>query len=240
MRYRYLFALLLASTVCAQDDSQLLAPEIIRLTRSMKDIYQEAATLTPVLTRLISEGPTWDKDRLGREFAVLWGAAKEETSPVAQATFYKTATLLFLNTNHGGELALNHLNDVLDAIEGGSEIRRISLVEHPSRIRILDIPEPTIARMAKMATSIQPFPGSLLLQIAAGSNAASPSIIDAVRGLLSKPVGDKYMLYGGYIGGASGQLSNPTVREMLKEIAERADNKAIQDSAREILKAQPR
>jgi hypothetical protein len=53
--------------------------------------------------------------------------------------------------------------------------------------------------------------------------------------VLAKPPGMRYLLYGGHLDGAASQASNPTVRAMIQEIAERSDNESIEQIARGVL-----
>jgi len=67
------------------------------------------------------------------------------------------------------------INDVLDAIEATAKLKRTSLVEHTSEIKIRNLPEATISRMAKLSNTIDAYPGSLLMQATAAADAANPS-----------------------------------------------------------------
>jgi hypothetical protein len=120
---------LLIAGMSAQPSDKLLATELIATLKSLKDVYAEAGRLAPLTIRLVNERPTWDKERLNREFEAFWNAANVETSSeTVQGALYKTSTFLFRHPKYGEELARTRINDVLDAIEATAKLKRTSLV----------------------------------------------------------------------------------------------------------------
>jgi hypothetical protein len=197
MRCVSTLVLLIAGMISAQTSDKLLATELIAMLKSLKDVYAEAGRLAPITIRLVNEMPTWDNERLNREFEAFWNAANAETSSeTVQGALYKTSTFLFRHPKYGEDLARTRINDVLDAIEATAKLKRTSLVEHTLEIKIRNLPEATITRMAKLSNTIDAYPGSLLMQATAAADAANPAALEVIRSLLSKPANEKYAIYG--------------------------------------------
>jgi hypothetical protein len=231
-----ILTLLITSLGYAQAPVESFATELISLVKDMKDVQKDGGRLAPIAIRYLNESPKWDKARLDREFGALWAAAKNENySPLQQGTFYKTATSMFHQPKYGEQLAREHMSEVVAAIVSGDQWRQLAILDHTSRLTLPGLPDELVTLMAKTSLVIDSYPGSLLLQLAAGSNAASPAILEAIRAVLKKPPGMQYKLYGGYLDGAASQASNPTVRAMIQEIAERSGNESIERIARGVL-----
>ena len=80
MRCVSTLVLLIAGILSAQTSDEFLATELIAMLKSLKDVYAEAGRLAPITIRLVNEMPTWDNERLNREFEAFWNAANAETS----------------------------------------------------------------------------------------------------------------------------------------------------------------
>jgi hypothetical protein len=240
MKLHFTLALLLATASLAPGADDLLATEIVHVFLGSKNIYNDDQVRN-VSIELVKQAPTWDKARMTREFDAVWRAARNTNSSAVQPSLYKTATvILALNRPLGPQLASERLNEILDAIEAGSEPSRISLMEHLSMMKIPKVPEATLARMTKLAMAIQRFPGGLLYQCAVATNPASPAVEEVIFTVMKKPEGDNTMdMYGGYLNGIRGQKQNPGVRVMLQKLTT-VDNEQVRKAAQAGLNEPPK
>jgi hypothetical protein len=86
-------------------------------------------------------------------------------------------------------------------------------------MQIPNVPESTIARMTKLALSIDEFPGSMLFEAAVRANPESPSVEETITDLIKKPdtIASIHM-YSAYLNGVSGRRDNPAVRAILQKL----------------------
>jgi hypothetical protein len=228
-------ALLFLTAGLAAGADDLIATEIVRVLQASKDMINEPK-LTPLVNQLLKEGPTWDKPRMTREFDVLWQAAKSETSENLQGAFYKTATAVAaMNPKEGRAFISQRLNDILDAIEAGPRMSQVALMEHLSVMKIPDVPEETMQRMTRLATSIERLPGGMLFECAVTANPASPAVEAVVTETMKKPPAENTMdIYGGYLNGVKNQKQNPSVRAMLQRLTT-VENEQVRQFAEKLL-----